>query len=540
MLKVFLVEDEVVMRNGIKNNIPWAKEGFEFVGEASDGELAYPLIKKEKPDILITDIRMPFMDGLELSRIVKKELPQIKILILSGYNEFDYAKTAVNIGVTRYLLKPISSVKLLEAVKEVAELINREREQESMLQRYQKEMEENTHLEQQKLWNDVVAGKLSTAELLERGQKVNMDLTAPAYLVFLFQVSQGGESAGGSQDFVEISEKIVRMAREWEHVLAFDRSPDGWIFLIKGDSDEAAQERFAGCAKQLTDLAQTYPSMEYFGGAGMVGHHLADIRDSYRDAAKAFAGRFFAEPNQILRPEDIGRLHSRAEDSLELCSIHSRRTQRELVERFLRSGTLEEVDSFLEEYFLDTGEQNYQSMLYRQYVMMDLYFSAADFLESLKIGADSLPEDCRDVNALVGRAATLEDMKILMRRLFVETMNLREQNSLRKYSAAVQDARQFIRENYQREDMSLLTVSSRINISPSYFSAVFREETGQTFVEFLTEVRMERAKELLMCSNLRTAEIGYEVGYRDAHYFSYLFKKVVGCSPKEYKNRGKE
>ena len=110
MLKVFLVEDEVVMRNGIKNNIPWESEGFQFVGEASDGELAYPLIKKEKPDILITDIRMPFMDGLELSRLVKKELPQIKIIILSGYNEFDYAKTAINIGVTDYLLKPISEV----------------------------------------------------------------------------------------------------------------------------------------------------------------------------------------------------------------------------------------------------------------------------------------------------------------------------------------------------------------------------------------------------------------------------------------------
>ena len=123
MLKVFLVEDEVVMRNGIKNNIPWEQEGFEFAGEASDGELAYPLIKKEKPDILITDIRMPFMDGLELSRLVKKELPQIKIIILSGYNEFDYAKTAINIGVTDYLLKPISSAKLLEAVKKVADMI---------------------------------------------------------------------------------------------------------------------------------------------------------------------------------------------------------------------------------------------------------------------------------------------------------------------------------------------------------------------------------------------------------------------------------
>ena len=108
MIKVFLVEDEVIMRKGIKNHIPWEKEGLEFVGEASDGELAYPLIKKTKPDILITDIKMPFMDGLELSSLVKKEFPNIKIIILSGYNEFDYAKRAISIGITDYLLKPVS------------------------------------------------------------------------------------------------------------------------------------------------------------------------------------------------------------------------------------------------------------------------------------------------------------------------------------------------------------------------------------------------------------------------------------------------
>ena len=114
MIKVFLVEDEVVIRDAIKNSINWEQEGYEFVGEASDGELALPMILKEKPDILITDIRMPFMDGLELSRLVKKELPDTNIIILSGYDEFEYAKEAIKIGVEEYLLKPISSNVLLE------------------------------------------------------------------------------------------------------------------------------------------------------------------------------------------------------------------------------------------------------------------------------------------------------------------------------------------------------------------------------------------------------------------------------------------
>lgn len=142
MISVFLVEDEVIMRNGIKRNIPWEQEGFTFVGEASDGELAWPLIKKTRPDILITDIRMPFMNGLELSELVRKELPETKIIILSGYSEFDYAKQAITLGVTDYLLKPITSEKLLEAVRRVAAIVQEERAQRALVLQYEKEMQE--------------------------------------------------------------------------------------------------------------------------------------------------------------------------------------------------------------------------------------------------------------------------------------------------------------------------------------------------------------------------------------------------------------
>ena len=142
-IKVFLVEDEFVIRNGIKNNINWKQEGYQFVGEASDGELAYPMILKEKPDILITDIKMPFMDGLELSKLVKQELPDIKILILSGYDDFEYAKEAIRIGVTDYLLKPISSNKLLDVLGNVSNVIEQEREEKELLRRYLEDMKEN-------------------------------------------------------------------------------------------------------------------------------------------------------------------------------------------------------------------------------------------------------------------------------------------------------------------------------------------------------------------------------------------------------------
>ena len=537
MLKVFLVEDEVVMRNGIKNNIPWEQEGFEFVGEASDGELAYPLIKREKPDILITDIRMPFMDGLELSRLVKKELPQIKIIILSGYNEFDYAKTAISIGVTDYLLKPISSAKLLEAVKKVGDMIEKEQDNVRLMERYEKEMEENILQEKHKLWGALASNRLSTIELLEKGQRLGMDFTASAYIVFLFKLMQEGDATGCSDELNRASEKVNSLSGTWKKVLSFDRSPEGWAFLIKGESEAEVLENFAETKKELLNLVAVYPKVEYFGGLGSIVQRIGDIQNSYKEAARAFSSRFFLDANQIADSAEMVSLHNEEDGKIDVSKMLSKKREHELVEKFFKNGTVEEVDSFLDELFQSIGEQNCKSLLYRQYVVMDLFFCATDFLGNLEISTEELPEECRDINQIVEKAGNAQSLRHQIGILFSETMILRDGHSKKKYSKLLEDAKAFIDENYRHDDMSLNMVAAQVNISPSYFSTIFSSEMGQTFVEYLTHVRLEKAKELLMCSNMRTAEIGYEVGYKDSHYFSYIFKKVVGCSPKEYRNR---
>lgn len=171
MLKVFLVEDEIIMREGIRKSIDWNAEGFEFAGEASDGEIAYSLIQKIKPDILVTDIKMPFMDGLELSRLVKQELPDIKIIILSGYDEFEYAQEGIDIGITKYLLKPIAAAKLLEEVKKVAQEIKREKEFQKT---FEQERIENARLTSQKFFRKLVLGKNKASEILKEGRQISM------------------------------------------------------------------------------------------------------------------------------------------------------------------------------------------------------------------------------------------------------------------------------------------------------------------------------------------------------------------------------
>ena len=158
MLKVFLVEDEYVVREGIKNNIDWAGHGYDFVGEAGDGELAFPMIEKLRPDIVITDIRMPFMDGLELSRLLREKMPETEIIILSGFEEFEYAKEAIKLGIAQYLTKPIKGDDLLKEVDIISEKLNKRKQEENLRNKYQREMLENTLTDRRALFTYLVSG----------------------------------------------------------------------------------------------------------------------------------------------------------------------------------------------------------------------------------------------------------------------------------------------------------------------------------------------------------------------------------------------
>lgn len=210
MLKIFLAEDEIVMREGIRNNIAWQEEGFEFVGEASDGELAYPMIQKLKPDILITDIRMPFMDGLELSRIVKQELPDTSILILSGYGEFDYAKEAISIGVEDYLLKPVTSAQLLEAIRRIAEKFTA-----GEADRKRQKRKEQRTLTKRRLFRHIVSGEHSFSEVLKEAREQEIELAAERYNVLMLQLF----FEDGTETFYEKDEAFEDHMEQFLHTV---------------------------------------------------------------------------------------------------------------------------------------------------------------------------------------------------------------------------------------------------------------------------------------------------------------------------------
>lgn len=533
MLKVFLVEDEVVMREGIKNNIPWEEEGFRFVGEASDGELAYPLIQKTRPDILITDIKMPFMDGLELSRLVKQEMPDVKILVLSGYDEFEYAKEGISIGITDYLVKPISGNQLLEAVKKVGRQVEEEQQQRRFLATFEQERLENTQLARQKFFRSLVSGTRPVSELLKEGRKIGLELAANRYNILLFQIfaSDGGE--GYDEEENRATKAIEEMTEEMAEVLMIELGLEGWAFLLKETGEKELLKVQKDFLQKLEKTLRSYETVEYFGGLGRPAMRLSELGRCFEEANRAFAYRYLKKRNQVI--DSSKELKEAAKEDICLDDLDMRHLDRRVAESFLKTGLKSQIPHFLDEYLKSLGEKNIQSILFRQYVTIDLYFAAVGQVQQMGFEAGDLIERCGDFQNMTSIFSTVEKTKGYLIRVLEAALELREAVSRQKYSSLLKDAKAFIRENYDNEEISLNMTAASVNLSPNHFSTIFSQETGQTFIEYLTAVRMEKARELLRGTSMKTAEIAFAVGYKDPHYFSYLFKKTQECTPREFR-----
>lgn len=537
-IKVFLVEDEMVIRNGIVKSINWEKEGYRLVGEASDGELAYPMILKEKPDILLTDIKMPFMDGLELSRLVKQELPDTKILIFSGYDEFEYAKEAIRIGVTEYLLKPVSSAQLLEVMRRISKQIEQDREEREMLRQYQEDMKENVERERQNFFSHVIRGEVSIGEAVKNGKKYGMDLSAGFYSIILFKIFSTPEENIVSEHIWKICEKIETKVDEIPYAYYFQRGIDGWVFLLTAESKEQMEERQKNLCGCLAEIMKNERKVEYFGGIGKPVERIRNLGQSFRDAERIFAERFTRQSNQFL--SGFEKMDVYKDDEFQIKDLGDVGKSREMIEKFLNNGTKEELEEFMDTYFIRMKEDKLQSTLMRQYIIMDIYIVIMSFCEKIDAVNHDYQQETEKLKSTIQNMNSVSEIRSYITYMLNQAIELRDSISKKRYADIIKAAEKMISEHYMSEEISLNSVADSVGMSPSYFSSVFSKESGKTFVEFLTETRMEKAKELLMCSALKTSEIGYEVGYKDPHYFSYIFKKTQGCSPKDYRARGKE
>lgn len=537
-MKVFLVEDEYIVREGIKNNIDWEKNGYDFCGEASDGELAFPMISEKRPDIVITDIRMPFMDGIELSRMIKEEYPEIKIIILSGHEEFEYAKAAIQIGVEEYLLKPINGDELLQVVNRVAQKIKEENESRETLQ--EGEGDENIEYAKRQLLSSLIDDNASLSDAMEQGKKIHLNLMAQCYNIMMLKLQRKNKEQGFSQRILELYKTMEDTLKEQDgQSIMFDRAPEGKVILFMGSGEEEIRRNMDVFAGQFREILPEYEDVTYFGSVGVPVMRLRELGESYEAASHGFSYRFLTEPNQIVDNHTVfDQTRNEKKFSCSIGSVDIQNLDKQKIESFLKGGEMDEIHFFVEEYMKNTGDAGNNSMIFRQYIVMDMFFAASHFLTQITDGREQLGEPFESPEQMQKIVSDLEATVVYIKELFTKVMQVRDAQTTEHNSDVVENAKKYISENYHDEELTLNTVAHEVNVSPNHLSAMFSQKTGQTFVKYLTDVRMHRAKELLKCTSKRSNEICEEVGYRDPHYFSHLFKKNVGCSPIQYRERG--
>jgi two-component system response regulator YesN len=520
--KVFFVEDEIITREGIRDNVDWRASGFEFCGEAPDGEMALPLLRTIQPDVLITDIKMPFMDGLQLSKIVRERMPWIKIIILSGHDEFEYAQKAIGLGVTDYLLKPVTVQKLQTTLQKLAVQLDRERKEQENLKKLQEQMEDNRALLRERLLLQLVVGAVTPADAVEKGQMVGLDLIARHYLVLILKLQLGDRSEQYDHDeYQELQQRLIELAEKNPDIYVLRRDWGDIILLMKGSTEEYLEEERDLLLEQMRQqVAKT--RYQLTTGVGTSKERIADICGSFVDALL-----------NIQNPIDkSGIRFSRSVERGELLKL-----DKAAVENYLRCGVIDDFEEFFNAYLRPLGETALNSALIKNYIFVDIVLATAKLITELGEDMDKVLPELSSIETMMTNVASVEQLRDEAYKIISIGFAYRDRQPNSQHAHLIRRAKEYIEGHYADPELSLSEVAAQANLSPSHFSSVFSQETYQTFKEYLTELRINKAKELLRMTRLRSTDIAYQVGYNDPHYFSSVFKKNTGLSPIEFRSQ---
>lgn len=547
MLKIFLAEDEVVVRETIKRMIPWEELGFELVGEAADGEMALPLLIRQQPDLLITDIKMPFMDGLTLARLAKKEIPGLKVVILSGYDDFNYAKQAIGIGVEDYLLKPITKNALIERLSEIRSRYEHEKTQKEYYEKFQREMQAYEKNSSRDFFEALVGGSMDMMEVYKRAEKLGLDIVAEAYNVLIFTMNCDEDFSGQRDEYssweAESLELLENFFAGHSSAMLFRSNIFSYGVLLKGQR-ETIEENTRACVDEIRKvLSRQDGRREWFLAVGQSVDRLSQIQKSYHTASRAFSQRYLYDENILYYDEMETMEHpggqAETEDNAYLQKVDVNALNPAILQKFLSNGLQEETENFVKDYFYAIGQEPMESLVFRNYVILNVRFSVISFIKGL--GCDTNEMESADTEEVLAESGkNMESAIAYAKKMISQAIEIRDQNSGNKNRSILKTAVDFIDSHYMDEEISLNTVANVANVSSNHFSALFSQNMGQTFIEYLTTLRMNKAKELLRCTGMRSSEIAGEIGYKDAHYFSYLFKKTQGMTPSDYRKAREE
>lgn len=527
LYKILLAEDDIVVRKNIRDNINWASAGLEFCSEVSNGEVSLSLIQALRPDVLITDIKTPFMDGLQLIRMIRKSVPDLKIIILSKHGEFSYLQEAIKLGVTEYLLKPVTPKKLTAALYRVAIQLDEDYRQRETLQGLKNQVEDSLTMLRGKFLLDVVLGNIPPAEIVEKAHRLKLDMLARAYQVMVVKAElyMGAISQIGPGKLQYIEELISRVTQDHTStsIISFHKNVEELVLIIKGDSTKQLEQRIYFLARLLKEEVEGQIECLLTIGIGSSKERLGDVANSFNEAYR----NTLSLNGQI----SLSGLTDRIDNS------DMQRLDAAMIEQFLKTGVKADLDAFYESNISPLSKSLLTMPVFLHYFTVGLLITTARFIAKLGGNPDEILPQWQQPETVISLIHTRQQIKEQTSKFLLAALEFRDERASTQlqYDEMIQKAQTYIDKHFADAEISLNEVAAYVSMSSSHFSMIFSRETGETFIEYLTRQRIKKARELLRTTNLKAKEIAFEVGYNNQHYFYLVFKKVSGVSPTEFR-----
>lgn len=524
MYKILIVDDEQGIREGLRHLLEWEEFNTEIVGAAANGKEALVLIAQHKPDILITDVRMPVMDGLELIKEIHKNAFPPRVIMLSGYDESAYVREAMKYGAENYLLKPVDREELSNSIKELVKSLDNKRitlisEREGI-----RILRDNT-------LSRIVRNDISIKEFGEKAEFLGIDLNfrylqvAAVELDLSFVSKDPGPELGWMKFAVlNICEEVVQSRSD---AIVFMDPSDIVIILFKNDSPlmemkAEVEDLLFRCMEQISSIIKV-PCFSAVGGE--VNSHR-DLGISYRQAIVCLDYKLALGMNKTAFYSDtIGnRTSNGIREALNLNAMNE----------WIRKRNKDEFVSYVDKTFLDLHEAGKLSPGQIRDLLIEIVISVLNVARDYRQTEPYVV----DMNEFMRKLQTAKQLRELLEevhRIACEAMDYIDSIMDKKYSKTVGEAIEYVNNRFDSQEISLKTLAAFLNVNSAYLGRTFKEETGEFFSDYLVKLRIEKAKHYLTTSHLKINDISTKVGFMNSNYFYTVFKKHTGLNPGNYR-----
>ncbi|MFS0858058.1 response regulator [Paenibacillus taichungensis] len=528
MYRVLLVDDEEDVREGLVVEVDWEALDLRIVGLAENGREALEMAERVEPDIVVTDISMPFMDGLELAKRLRERNPLVKVVILTGYDEFDYARQAVSLSVDEYLLKPFSAGHLTELLTRLRAQMAAEVAEREDVQQLRDHYYTSLPLLQADLMATLLHRQKSPEYIHGKAKQCGLDLHGERYGVSVLTLHMDGEQSADTE--LKQFAALNIAAEVWtEHGAGHAFMHQETIVLLYVDrwGGEDGEKRQQQALENVMRSINHYLRIPATVGSGSIVNTLAGVKHAYEDALLALDYRLVPGTDPLIYIADVERQTAG--------KLRFDELKQQTLTRCLKAGTQAELEDALEIIFREITVEHGRSdiQLYLIEVLTNVWKAAQASCEAMEdiFGAGF------QLYADLFRLPGLSEAQGKVREVCLLVQHRIASGRQHVYKDIVEQALSFTKEHYADPDLSIQKVCGHLHISSGYFCGIFKKEVQLTFLQYLMQIRMEAAKELLRSTEMKSFEIAGQVGFAEPNYFSFCFKKHIGVSPKEYRKQ---